>query len=297
MHDKGESRRADGGRVYDSGERGRVDGERIGARGQPHDEDEPRPVDGERLRNHVSRFIALLRRMGLAVGTGQTIDALRAFASIDLRRRDDVYAALRAVLLDAHSHEPAFAAAFDRFWSGLRPLGEPPNVASDLPAPPVPPDMLPPGEERAGGEQETGSVLRLVGADDELALDQDDAAGEDDAAHGETVAYSATEALRQRDFGELTPAELAEMRRLMTDLSFVTPPRRLRRTEAARGGKLLDPRRVARHNLRYGGEVLVLPRRRHKVRPRPLALICDVSGSMDRYTRLLLRFLHAATQG
>jgi len=70
-----------------------------------------------------------------------------------------------------------------------------------------------------------------------------------------------------------------------------------RRSEAARGGPLLDLRRVARRNLRYGGEVLVLPRRRRKRRPRPLALICDISGSMDRYTRLLLRFLHATTQG
>jgi uncharacterized protein with von Willebrand factor type A (vWA) domain len=60
---------------------------------------------------------------------------------------------------------------------------------------------------------------------------------------------------------------------------------------------LLDLRRVTRRNLRYGGEVLVLPRRRRKQRPRPLALLCDVSGSMDRYTRLLLRFLHATTQG
>ena len=105
------------------------------------------------------------------------------------------------------------------------------------------------------------------------------------------------EALRHKDFAHLTPRELAEMRRLLADLSFTPPRRILRRTAAARSGRLLDLRRVARRNLRYGGEVLVLPRRERQRRPRPLVLICDVSGSMERYTRLLLRFLHATSQG
>ena len=148
-----------------------------------------------------------------------------------------------------------------------------------------------------GGEDRTATAERmLLLAGDDDALDDGDP-GMVDASEGQAVAYSAIEALRHRDFAHLTPRELAEMRRLLADLAFTPPLRRLRRSEAARGGPLLDLRRVARRNLRYGGEVLVLPRRRRKQRPRPLALLCDVSGSMDRYTRLLLRFLHATTQG
>ena len=70
----------------------------------------------------ILRFVALLRRLGLTVGTGQALDATRALTLVDLSCRDDVYAALRAVLLDAHNHEEVFAAAFERFWSGLAPL-------------------------------------------------------------------------------------------------------------------------------------------------------------------------------
>jgi uncharacterized protein with von Willebrand factor type A (vWA) domain len=240
----------------------------------------------------ILRFVALLRRLGITVGTGQALDAARALTLVDLSCRDDVYAALRAVLLDAHTHEQVFAAAFERFWSGLAPLIEEQAAAPLGYAPARGP--RPRGE---GGEDRAATAERmLVLAGDDDLMDEGDA-GMADASKGQAVAYSATEALRRKDFAHLTPRELAEMRRLLADLAFTPPLRRLRRSEAARGGPLLDLRRVARRNLRYGGEVLVLPRRRRKQRPRPLALLCDVSGSMDRYTRLLLRFLHATTQG
>jgi uncharacterized protein len=240
----------------------------------------------------ILRFVALLRRLGITVGTGQALDAARALTLVELSCRDDVYAALRAVLLDAHTHEPVFAAAFERFWSGLAPLIEEQAAAALGYAP-----AQGPRPRGAGGEDRntTAERMLLLAGDDDL-MDEGDP-GMTDAGAGQAVAYSATEALRHKDFAHLTPRELAEMRRLLADLAFTPPLRRLRRSEAARGGPLLDLRRVARRNLRYGGEVLVLPRRRRKQRPRPLALLCDVSGSMERYTRLLLRFLHATTQG
>ena len=248
--------------------------------------------EGGRLLVAILRFVALLRRLGITVGTGQALDATRALTLVDLSCRDDVYAALRTVLLDAHTHEPVFAAAFERFWSGLAPLIEEQAAAPLGYAPARGP--RPRGE---GGVDRAATAERmLVLAGDDDLMDEGDP-GMADASAGQAVAYSATEALRHKDFAPLTPRELAEMRRLLADLAFTPPLRRLRRSEAARGGPLLDLRRVARRNLRYGGEVLVLPRRRRKQRPRPLALLCDVSGSMDRYTRLLLRFLHATTQG
>jgi len=248
--------------------------------------------EGDHLLVAILRFVALLRRVGITVGTGQALDATRALTLVDLSCREDVYAALRAVLLDVHTHEQVFATAFERFWSGLAPLIEEQAAAPLGYAPAQGP--RPRGE---GGEDHKATAERmlLLAGDDDL-MDEGDP-GMADASAGQAVAYSATEALRHKDFAHLTPRELAEMRRLLADLAFTPPLRRLRRSEAARGGPWLDLRRVARRNLRYGGEVLVLPRRRRKQRPRPLALLCDVSGSMDHYTRLLLRFLHATTQG
>src|SRR5205823_2736279 len=258
------------------------------------------PEASERLAAQVCRMVQMLRGMELYKPPGvsetldwaRALDAARALTLVDLSCRDDVYAALRAVLLDTHTHEPVFAAAFERFWSGLAPLIEEQAAAPLGYAPAQGP--RPRGE---GGEDRhaTAERMLLLAGDDDL-MDEGDP-GMADASEGQAVAYSATEALRRKDFAHLTPRELAEMRRLLADLAFTPPLRRLRRSEAARGGPLLDLRRVARRNLRYGGEVLVLPRRRRKQRTRPLALLCDVSGSMDRYTRLLLRFLHATTQG
>lgn len=253
------------------------------------------PDDGDRLLAELLRFVALLRRYGLAPGTGQALEGARALALLDLTRRDDVYTGLRAVLLDTHAHEPAFAAAFDRFWSGIVPLFDDQQAALAGFTPAREASEQEDDESSAEPAAVRRSVL-LISGDADTASD-DEAGADEDSSRGEVVAYSAAEALRQKDFAHLTVQELAELHRLLAGLSFAPPPRRLRRTEAAGGGPLLDLRRVARRNLRYGGEVLVLPRRHRKVRPRPLALICDVSGSMDRYTRLLLRFLHATAQG
>ncbi len=242
------------------------------------------------------RFVDTLRRLGLSPGTGQALDAVRALSAIDLTRRDDVYAALRAVLLDAHAHEDVFVAAFDRFWSGLRPLfdaygGAVADYLSNETGRPRE------GQEGTTPERRVDERRVVLLAAEGDAADGEDGADAGDPSEEQAVAYSATEALRRKDFADLSERELAELRRLLAGLTFTPPLRRLRRSEAARNGPLLDRRRVARRNLRYGGEVLVLPRRRRKRRPRPLVLICDVSGSMDRYTRLLLRFLHATTQG
>ncbi len=259
---------------------------------------ERRGEPGGALVAPLLRFAAVLRRLGLPVGTGQALDAVRALSAIDLARRDDVYVALRAVLLDAHAHEGAFVAAFDRFWNGLQPFFEAYGAAIDgaLAAASGNRRPRPVGTGQEGQQRTTEKQLTVL-----LAGEADEEAGEDealdDAGEAQAVAYSAAEALRHKDFADLTTDELAEMRRLLSGLTFRPPRRRLRRTESAPHGSLLDLRRVARRNLRYGGEIVTLPRRRRRERARPLVLICDVSGSMDRYTRLLLRFLHAAMQG
>src|SRR5919201_5871292 len=126
---------------------------------------------GDHLLVAMLRFVALLRRLGIIVGTGQALDAARALTLVDLSCREDVYAALRAVLLDAHTHEQVFAVAFERFWSGLAPLIEEQAAAALGYAP-----AQGPRPRGAGGEVRNTTaerMLLLAGADD--LMDEGDA--------------------------------------------------------------------------------------------------------------------------
>jgi uncharacterized protein with von Willebrand factor type A (vWA) domain len=111
-----------------------------------------------------------------------------------------------------------------------------------------------------------------------------------------TQTYSDREQLRQKDFAELTQEELATIKLLVNDLAWELGRRLTRRQQSGRGA-VLDMRRSLRHNLRYGGEMVEWPRRKRKDKPRPLVVIADISGSMERYTRLLLHFIYGLSEG
>jgi uncharacterized protein with von Willebrand factor type A (vWA) domain len=111
------------------------------------------------------------------------------------------------------------------------------------------------------------------------------------------LAYSQDEILRQKDFEGYTPEEIRRARHLMQEMRWKIARRRTRRFEASPLGRSLDLRKTIRRNLRNGGEVFSLAKRRLRTRPRPLVLICDISGSMDRYSRTLLQFLHTVEHG
>ncbi len=109
--------------------------------------------------------------------------------------------------------------------------------------------------------------------------------------------YSSREALRHKDFAELTPEELQEVKRMMQSIDWRFERRRTRRKTRAPHGLYLDMRRTFRQNLRYGGEPLELTWRRRKFKPRPLVVIGDISGSMERYSRALLKFIYVVSNG
>ena len=111
-----------------------------------------------------------------------------------------------------------------------------------------------------------------------------------------TRTFSAREVLRTRDFAEFTPEEMLQARQLMASLQWNPGLRRTRRKEAGRGPGL-DVRRTLRRNARFGGELVHLETRRRKQKPRRLVVVCDMSGSMERYTRMLLHFIHSLYAG
>jgi uncharacterized protein len=217
-------------------------------------------------------FVRVLRRAGVAVHGGRVLDALQALEHIGLTRRSDVRSALRTVLVHRHEDLVIFDRVFDAFW---RKRGEAWG-RTDL---------------RAIGERRSGIELRFVlpgGGDD----DRDAAAGDEPPAPATVQTWSAREALRRKNFSQYTPAEIADARASIAALAWRIRERRTRRWVPGRGA-VLDLRRALRRTLRSAGELVDIPRRARATRPRPLVVLCDVSGSMERYTRMLLHFIHA----
>lgn len=125
-------------------------------------------------------------------------------------------------------------------------------------------------------------------------LTADPGGGEDDVERA--AGWSAQETLRMRDFATLTPAELLRAEALLARLPWRLGTRRTRRWVDASSGQV-HLRRAVRTNMKHGGELLVLPRRARTVRPRPIVILADVSGSMEPYSRMLLQFVHGMTAG
>jgi uncharacterized protein with von Willebrand factor type A (vWA) domain len=234
---------------------------------------------GHLLRNMVL-FGRMLRALGMDVTPTQILDLVEGLKHIDLRRREDVKNTAQTILVSRYEHLDLFNRAFDLFWQAR---DENELLELDLgrllrsKKPPKPEELIP---LEAGQEGEGDSKQEL----DQPLLDT-------------IYTYSAREVLRQKDFADLTAEELQEVKQLMQQMVWELEQRRTRRKTRARHGLYPDMRRTFRQNLRYGGEPLELAWRRRKLKRRPLVVICDISGSMERYSRVLLKFIYVISNG
>jgi uncharacterized protein len=216
------------------------------------------------------QFGRILRGLGFDAGPARMLPFLTALTVIDIGRTDDLRTAVRV--------------HFARRRDDLRLLDR--ALAAFLGTPRADGTSGAAGEVRetepGGTATVTGRQLRVL---DDVELDEG-------AEEMEVASYSRVEVLRQKDFDTLTEAEMAEVRRL---IRLMRLPAGLARSRRARpGGRdRLDIRRLLRRSLRFGGELLVFSWKSPSERPRPLVLLCDISGSMERYTRLLLNFTYA----
>ncbi len=215
-------------------------------------------------------FGRLLRRAGLAVDPDQTRTFTQALGLLGVARKGDVRAAGRAIYVRRREDRPTFDEAFELFWR-RRAYGS--ALAGRLP-------RLVQSERRPGG----------------LDLSADTGLGAERRAPVEILVprgSSSLERLRLADFGELTAAEERDALRMISALRPRLPLRPARRGRVARHGGRLAMRRMLRRSLATGGQPLAWRWIRRTRRPRPIILICDISGSMERYSRFLLRFAHA----
>lgn len=242
----------------------------------------PGPIASGHLLQNLLLFGRVLHGLGLDGSPARMIDLATALGHLDLGRKRDVYHAMRSLVVRRREDIPLFDEAFHVFWRkpaegsttlDLRAMGERRRFRKPrFDPPPLAPEPQPEGDEGRPAS-EAPPVVRA------------------------TMTYSAAEVLRHKDFAEMTGEELAEVERLLGGFAWRLAERRTRRWAAAGRGPQLDLRRTLRDSLRHGGEVLEWERRRRRTRPRPLVVLADISGSMERYTRLLLLFLYALAEG
>ncbi len=221
------------------------------------------------LRN-LLHFGELLRALGLDVPAAGMLDVTSALAHVEIGRRSDFYFTLRSLLVRRPQDLAVFDEAFLLFWRR-------PTTAWS------PHDLRAMGERRRIGppERETSGS----GAASNAGI----ASGTETVDRVAPMSYGEREVLRRKDFAQFTEQELVEARALVEGLRWSPDVRRTRRWTAARRGDP-DLRHLVTRSLRHGGEPLVIPARERRWRTRPLVLLCDVSGSMERYARVLLHF-------
>lgn len=222
------------------------------------------------LAGNIVLFGRMLRRAGLSIDADQTRRFADVVALLGVDRRGDVKAAGRAVFVRRREERAVYDAAFDLFWRRSTTLGGTT-------------DRLPRLRQQEGPRADVS-----LGPDAPPGVDVTDVV--DDTAR---LGASVREQLRTADFAELTPAEAREAAAMLAALRPRLPLRPSRRPRLARRGRRLAARLMLRTSLGTGGESLAWRFWQRGSRPRPVALVCDISGSMERYSRFLLRFAHA----
>jgi uncharacterized protein len=227
----------------------------------------------------VTEFSRRLRDRGVATATDSSIDAVRALAAIDPTDKRDVYLAFRAIFAQRRNDLAVFDALFEDWWASAYAVANAPTARSATPTPNPP--VIAPGDEPKGG-----SVTTLT----RWASSRDDTDGDESIP---LAAPSTRHATTTKDFRSYGSDDLAALEQVAATIVKRLRSRRSRRWRQARRGARLDPRRIVRLALATGGDPIRLARRQRALRRTKLVVLCDVSGSMDLYSRFLLQVLYA----
>lgn len=242
------------------------------------------PVVG-RLAENVMHFARVLRAAGLPIGPDRVIDAVRAIEVAGLGRRDDFYWTLASVFLDRREQFEVYDQAFHIFWKD-------PQLLERAMA------MLLPAVQGLAPKDESGTSARVAEAlsgDSQRGKAQNEETPPDEMETDASMTFSAREVLRHADFETMTAEELAQAKSMIAKLRLPIPEVRTRRFRPDNEGVCVDLRATMRSSMRAGSELIALKRRSARYRHPPLVVLCDVSGSMSRYARMFLQFLHAVT--
>ena len=242
-------------------------------------------LEGNRLAPNIMHFGRVLRAAGMPVGPGKIIDATNAVVTVGIRNRSDFYWALHAVFVNRQDQHELFDQAFHIFWKDPRLLERmmgillPQIDAGDAPLPEEQPmrrlqdAFNPPADDPPQREEEK---------EEEISVDA-------------VMTASHRELLQSMDFEEMTADEIEAAKRAISRMRLPISEVPVRRQKPSRRRARIDMRATLRAALRSGGASIPLRYRERRTRPPPVVIMCDISGSMSRYTRMFLHFMHALT--
>lgn len=229
------------------------------------------------LMRQVVQFSRALHAAGLPVNPAGLIDLGRCLRFVDIGNRADFHAAARATLVSSQADIPVFEDIFDAFWSAPGGIHEPRRERKK-------PEE---GPQSSEDPEPAGQMLQQA---EENEPDSEREGGE------ETVAWSTAEALAHKDFRHMSDQEMEQARRLIASLIELLARKTSRRMSPSHRRGDLDLRRMLRVNALRGSDGTEFRFRRKRIKRTRLLLLCDVSGSMERYSRFLIQFIYALRQ-
>lgn len=246
---------------------------------------ETAPHSGGTFAENILHFARTLRRAGLPVGPGRVIEAIRAVEVAGIRRRDDFYWTLHSVFVNRRDQWDIFDQAFHVFWRN-------PELLKKMMDLMLPTTFL--DSTKRDDQPELSRRLSEALAPSH-APESDQESEQEEIEINATLTASDNELLQAKDFESMSAAEMEEAKKAMTAMRLPILEVKTRRQRADLRGNLIDMRRTLRASLRSGGATIPLRFRSKVTRHPPLVILCDISGSMAQYSRMLLHFMHALT--
>ncbi|MES0882975.1 vWA domain-containing protein [Roseibium sp. SCP14] len=231
-----------------------------------------------RITDNIVFFARTLRKAGVPVGPASVVDAVNAVEVSGIESRDDLYWTLHAVFVRKHEHKVLFDEAFRIYWQSRGLIEKMLAILS-----PVAPPRGALEKPKAGQTR----VSQAFQAAQERVAEETVPEIEVDAK----FTVSGSELLQKKDFAQMTAEEVEEAKRALKSMAMPMDRIRLRRLKSAARGRI-DPRQTMRASMRAGGEIIDMKYRKPAEKRPPLVVLCDISGSMSQYSRLLLHFLH-----
>ena len=240
-------------------------------------------MSGGRLPENIMHFGRVLRTAGLPVGPDQVLKAIEAASAVEVADRAQFYWALHAALVNRRGQREIFDQAFHVFWRNPRLLERMMSL------------VIPTSSVDTGPDEAEPLARRLAEALTPAETGLREREGEDEVEIRAELTWSDREVLRVMYFETMSLAEQEAAKRVMAKMRLPLRPIPARRFRLHPRGRRPDLRATLRAAMRTGGDFVALRRRRRLRRPPPLVVICDISGSMARYSRMLLHFMHAVT--
>ncbi|GHG87113.1 vWA domain-containing protein [Pseudodonghicola xiamenensis] len=244
--------------------------------------------DTPQLSRNITWFARALRKAGLAIGPGQVAEAIRAVVATGFTSREDFFYTLRACFCSRPEHLTVFAQVFRLYWRDPRYMEH--MMAMMLPAVRGVQE-----ERRARPAEKRAAEALLDGATPDLPETLPEPEEELKIEVDASRTISGQERLRTLDFEQMSTEEMVQAKRMLARLTLPVPPLASRRLRATSAGRRYDARRTLRLALRRGGEIRDLARVEPRLRWPNLVVLCDISGSMSQYSRMVLHFLHAVS--